>query len=564
MQTGGRKSVGYQYIYTLSRVSKKWPGGKQLFDDISLSFLPGAKIGILGVNGTGKSTLLKVIAGLEKDFEGEGQTANGVSVGYLPQEPQLDPNLTVGKHIEEGFGELRKLRDAFDQVSARFAEPLSDDDMNALIAQQADLQEKIDAQDGWELERRAEVARDALRCPPPEARITDLSGGEIRRVALCKLLLQAPDLLLLDEPTNHLDAESVAWLQRFLQAYKGAVILVTHDRYFLDQVVEWILELDRGKGYPFKGNYSAWLEAKYKRLEQEAASDKKRQKMLDKELSWVRTSPKGRQTQNKARLKSYEMLLSAQGVAHSDERHMVLPVAQRLGSKVLQVAGLKKSHGDKLLFDNLNFFLPPGALVGIVGANGAGKTTLFRLLTGNDQPDAGSITWGETVQLGYVDQMRVNLQDTHTVWEEITEKQDTIQVGKHTFMSRAYVAQFGFKGSDQQKHVGALSGGERNRLHLAKLLKRGSNVLLLDEPTNDLDVDTLRSLEDALLDYPGCAMVISHDRWFLDRIATHILAFEGDGHVEWFEGNYQAYEADKKRRLGDVGVRPFKYRPLHT
>lgn len=556
--------MAQQYNFVMNGVSKRWPGGKQLFTDISLSFLPGAKIGILGVNGTGKSTLMKIMAGVEKEFDGEAFAGDGVTVGYLPQEPYLDPELTVEEHIEQGFGEIRALRQAFDAVSARFAEPMSDDEMTALLAEQATLQEKIDVLDGWDLERRVAAARDALRCPPLEAKAGTLSGGEARRVALCKLLLQAPDMLLLDEPTNHLDAESVAWLQRFLQDYKGGVILVTHDRYFLDQVVSWILELERGQGYPFKGNYSEWLKAKQKRLHMQAAADKKNEKRLDRELAWVSTSPKGRQSQNKARLKSYEDLLSAHKQSVMENRQMVLPRAQRLGSQVLEVAKLRKAQGDKLLIDGLSFTVPPGALVGVIGANGAGKTTLFRMIAGMETPDAGTIVQGPTVKLGYVDQSRGGLADDNTVWEEIAEGQESIDLGERTMMSRAYVAQFGFKGTDQQKRVGQLSGGERNRLHLAKLLKGGANVLLLDEPTNDLDIDTLRALEEALLDYPGCALITSHDRWFLDRVATHILAFEGDSQVVWFEGNYQAYEEDKKRRLGDVAVAPLRYRPLAT
>lgn len=556
--------MSYQYIYVMKDVSKRLPAGKQLFENISLSFFPGAKIGVLGVNGTGKSTLLKVMAGIEKEFSGEAFAADGVSVGYLPQEPHLDPSMTVGQHIEAGFGEVKALRDAFDKVSAKFAEPMSDDEMTALLAEQASLQEKIDALDGWDLERRAEIARDALRCPPPESSVKNLSGGEARRVALCKLLLQSPDILLLDEPTNHLDAESVAWLQRFLQDYKGTVILVTHDRYFLDQVVSWILELDRGTGFPFKGNYSQWLEAKQKRLAMEAKADQKRQKTLGRELEWVRHSPKGRQSQNKARLRSYEELLDAHKGRSADTCQMMLPTPQRLGDKVLEIAHLKKAYGDKLLFEDLSFSVPPGAIVGIVGANGAGKTSLFRMIVGQENPDAGQIDIGPTVQLAYVDQSRADLSNTKTVWEEISEGQEEIDLGVRTMPSRAYVSQFGFKGSDQQKQVQNLSGGERNRLHLAKLLKRGGNVLLLDEPTNDLDVDTLRALEDALMDYAGCALVVSHDRWFLDRLATHILAFEGDSKVVWFQGNFDAYQEDKRRRLGDQSLKPLKYKRLQA
>ena len=554
--------MSYQYIYVMKNLMKGLPQGRTLFKDITLSFLPGAKIGVVGINGTGKSTLLKVMAGLDTDFSGEAFAADGVRVGYLPQEPQLDPKLTVGEHIENAFKEIKELRAAFDAVSARFADPLSDDEMQKLLEEQAALQEKIDAQDGWDLERRVQMASEALRCPAPDTQVQTLSGGEKRRVALCKLLLEAPDILLLDEPTNHLDAESVAWLQRFLQDYKGTVILVTHDRYFLDQVVEWILELDRGTGIPFKGNYSAWLEAKQKRLQHEAASEAQRQKTLSRELEWIRANPKGRQTKNKARTKAYEELLANARKGTEGGHQIMIPTPSRLGDTVLEVTNLQKALQSKLLFENLSFTLPRGALVGIVGANGAGKTTLFRLLMGLEAPQSGAIKVGDTVAMGYVDQSRANLKDDATVWEEIAEGQDLVELGHKTMQSRAYVSQFGFKGPDQQKKVGALSGGERNRLHLAKLLKKGANLLLLDEPTNDLDIDTLRALEDALLDYAGCAMIISHDRWFLDRLATHLLAFEGDGRVVWFEGNYADYEEDKKRRLGDAAVKPFRYKPL--
>ncbi|MGB0919091.1 MAG: energy-dependent translational throttle protein EttA [Holosporaceae bacterium] len=557
-----KQALSYQYIYVMKNLMKGLPQGRTLFKDITLSFLPGAKIGVVGVNGTGKSTLLKVMAGLDTDFSGEAFAADGVRVGYLPQEPQLDPKLTVGEHIENAFKEIKELRAAFDAVSARFADPLSDDEMQKLLEEQAALQEKIDAQDGWDLERRVQMASEALRCPAPDTQVQTLSGGEKRRVALCKLLLEAPDILLLDEPTNHLDAESVAWLQRFLQDYKGTVILVTHDRYFLDQVVEWILELDRGTGIPFKGNYSVWLEAKQKRLQHEAASEAQRQKTLSRELDWIRANPKGRQTKNKARTKAYEELLANARKGTEGSHQIMIPTPSRLGDTVLEVTNLQKAFQNKLLFENLSFTLPRGALVGIVGANGAGKTTLFRLLMELEAPQSGAIKVGDTVAMGYVDQSRANLKDDATVWEEIAEGQDLVELGHKTMQSRAYVSQFGFKGPDQQKKVGALSGGERNRLHLAKLLKKGANLLLLDEPTNDLDIDTLRALEDALLDYAGCAMIISHDRWFLDRLATHLLAFEGDGRVVWFEGNYADYEEDKKRRLGDAAVKPFRYKPL--
>lgn len=554
--------MSYQYIYVLRNLTKILPQGKALFKDISLSFFPGAKIGILGVNGTGKSTLLKVMAGLDQDFTGEAFAADGVSIGYLPQEPKLDPNLTVDEHVQQGLGEIKALRDAFDALSARFAEPMSDSEMDALLKEQATLQEKIDAADGWSLERRVEIAKGALRLPPGDAKPDTLSGGEVRRVALCKLLLSEPDLLLLDEPTNHLDAESVAWLQRFLKDYKGTVVLVTHDRYFLDEVVGWILELDRGEGYPFEGNYSDWLVAKQKRLLQESREQVQRGKAIARELEWVRSAPKGRHSQSKARLKAYDDLVSEQGAEKRAECVMRIPEAPRLGGDVLSVTHLTKAHGGRTLFEDLSFVVPKGALVGVIGANGMGKTSLFRLIVGQDQPDQGTVALGETVRLGYVDQSRAGLNDNKTVWEDIADGEDEVSLGKQTMASRAYVAQFGFKGSDQQKKVGVLSGGERNRLHLAKLLKRAANVLLLDEPTNDLDVDTLRALEEALLNFSGCAMIISHDRWFLDRLATHILAFEGDGRVVFFEGNYAHYEQDKVRRLGEDAALTFKYKPL--
>ena len=553
--------MSYQYAYVMRNLTKILPNGKTLFKDISLSFFPGAKIGILGVNGTGKSTLLKVMAGLDHDFMGDAFAADGVSVGYLAQEPLLDPKLTVDQHVQEGLGEVKRLRDAFDALSARFAEPMSDDEMDHLLKEQATLQEKIDAVDGWSLERRVEIARNALRLPPGDANVTNLSGGEIRRVALCKLLLSEPDLLLLDEPTNHLDAESVDWLQRFLKDYKGTVVLVTHDRYFLDEVVGWILELDRGSGYPFEGNYSDWLMAKQKRLLQEDREQVQRGKAIARELEWVRSAPKGRHSQSKARIKAYEDLVSEQGNTQRAQCLMRIPDAPRLGDRVLSVTDVKKAHGDHLLFKDLSFSVPKGALVGVIGPNGAGKTSLFRLIVGQDVPDEGTIDLGDTVKIGYVDQTRAGLSDDKTVWEDIADGQDDVSLGKQTIPSRAYVAQFGFKGSDQQKKVGVLSGGERNRLHLAKLLKEGANVLLLDEPTNDLDVDTLRALEDALLNFSGCALIISHDRWFLDRLATHILAFEGD-EVVFFEGNYVHYEQDKKRRLGEDALVAFKYKPL--
>jgi len=556
--------ASYQYIFVMNGVSKSFPGGKTVLSDIRLSFYPDAKIGVLGPNGAGKSTLMKIMAGIDTDFSGEAWAAEGATVGYLPQEPQLDPKLTVEENVLAGLAETKGLLDRFEAVSAKLGEVEDPDEMQKLIDEQAELQEKIDAADAWDLSRTVEVALDALRCPPGDADVTKLSGGEKRRVALCKLLLQKPNLLLLDEPTNHLDAESVAWLQRHLVEYPGAVILVTHDRYFLDQVTGWILELDRGRGIPYEGNYSAWLEQKQKRLEQEARDETGRQRTLARELEWIRSSPKARQAKSKARITAYEELLAKSGDAAPDTAQIVIPAPPRLGSLVVEAEGLKKGFGDKLLIDDLNFKLPPGGIVGIVGANGAGKTTLFRMITGVEKPDGGSIRIGDTVKLGYVDQSRDSLRADKTVWEEISDGLDVIDLGKRTIQSRAYVGSFGFKGPDQQKKVGLLSGGERNRVHMAKMLKSGANVLLLDEPGNDLDVDTLRALEDALIDFPGCVVVISHDRWFLDRIATHILAFEGDSQVVWFQGNYQDYEADRHRRLGTDADQPhrIKYKPL--
>ena len=553
-----------QYVYTMHKLGKAWPGGKEVLKDISLSFLPGAKIGVLGLNGAGKSTLLKIIAGIETDFSGEAWPADGIKIGYLAQEPELDPSLDVAGNVLAGMGKAKELVDRFNEVSARFAEELTDDEMNDLIAEQAELQEQIDAIDGWDLERKAEIAMDALRVPDGRADVSVLSGGERRRVALCKLLLSAPDMLLLDEPTNHLDAESVAWLQRFLHDFPGTVVTITHDRYFLDEVAGWILELDRGAGIPYQGNYSGWLEQKQKRLEQEGKAEDSRVKSLSRELEWVRSAPKARQSKSKARLSAYEKLLEQDKEARNETTKISIPAGPRLGDIVIEADKLEKGFGDKLLIEDLSFRLPPGGIVGVIGPNGAGKSTLFKMLTSQEAPDSGAMRLGDTVKLGYVDQSRDTLADGKTVWEEISDGLDELQLGNRTMPSRAYVSLFNFKGSDQQKRVGQLSGGERNRVHLAKMLKSGANVLLLDEPTNDLDVDTLRALEEALLEFAGCAVVISHDRWFLDRIATHILAFEGNSHVEWFEGNYQAYEEDKKRRLGAEASQPtrIRYKPI--
>ena len=554
----------YQYVYVMKNLTKAYPGGREVFKGITLSFLPGVKIGVLGVNGAGKSTLLRIMAGIDKDYGGEAWAAEGVRVGYLPQEPELDPTKTVAENVRVALGDVVAWLDRFNAISARFAEALSDDEMSALLAEQADLQEKIDAANGWEIDRQIEIALDALRCPAPDSAVTTLSGGEKRRVALCRLLLEKPDLLLLDEPTNHLDAESVAWLERTLRDYPGTVMIVTHDRYFLDNVTGWILEIERGRGIPFEGNYSSWLEQKRKRLAQEEKEETARMRALAAEAEWIASSPKARQTKNKARIQRYEELLAksqeqAQGVAE-----IIIPPGPRLGGTVIEAEGLTKGYGDRLLIEDLNFKLPPGGIVGVIGPNGAGKTTLFRMITGQEQPDSGTLRIGETVKLGYVDQSRDSLDPNKTVWEEISGGTDVIYLGKRAVPSRAYVGAFNFKGSDQQKKVGILSGGERNRVHLAKMLKSEANVLLLDEPTNDLDVDTLRALEDALADFAGCAVVISHDRWFLDRLCTHILAFEGDSHVEWFEGNFQAYEDDKRRRLGEHATDPhrIKYKPL--
>ena len=556
--------VSAQYVYSMHRLGKTYPGGKEVLKDISLSFLPGAKIGVLGLNGAGKSTLLKIMAGIEKEFTGEALAADGLNIGYLAQEPELDTTLDVAGNVLSGLGEVKKLVDKFNEVRSRFGEELTDEEMNNLINEQAELQEKIDAADGWDIERKAQIAMDALRVPEPEADVSKLSGGEKRRVALCKLLLSSPDMLLLDEPTNHLDAESVAWLQRFLHDFPGTVVTITHDRYFLDEVAGWILELDRGQGIPYEGNYSGWLEQKQKRLEVEGRKDDARVKSLSRELDWVRSAPKARQAKSKARLNAYERLLEEQQSVREDVAKIVIPAGPRLGDVVIEANNISKAFGSKLLIEDMNFRLPPGGIVGVIGPNGAGKTTLFRMLVGDEAPDKGSLKLGDTVKLGYVDQSRDSLNDSKTVWEVVSDELDELELGKKTMPSRAYVSLFNFKGSDQQKKVSQLSGGERNRVHLARMLKSGSNVLLLDEPTNDLDVDTLRALEEALLEFAGCAVVVSHDRWFLDRIATHILAFEGNSHVEWFEGNYEAYETDKKRRLGADAAQlsRIKYKPI--
>ncbi len=558
------RMASYQYIYVIQGLSKAYPGGRQVLKDVTLSFFPGAKIGVLGANGAGKSTLLKIMAGIEGDFTGEAWAADGVSVGYLEQEPRLDPAKDVIGNVMDGVAATRDLLDRFNAISERFAEPLDDDAMAALLAEQGELQEQIDAVNGWDLDRTLEIAMDALRCPPGDADPATLSGGERRRVALCRLLLQRPDLLLLDEPTNHLDAESVAWLERFLEDYAGTVMIVTHDRYFLDNVTGWILELDRGRGIPYQGNYSAWLEQKRKRLEVEEKQESARQRTLAHELEWIRQSPRARQAKSKARISAYEALVAEANERPVGTAQITIPPGPRLGSLVIEAEGLAKGFGDRLLIEDLSFKLPPGGIVGVIGPNGAGKTTLFRMITGQEPPDAGRLRIGETVVLGYVDQSRDVLDPGKTVWEEVSDGLDEIMLGKRTMQSRAYVAQFAFRGPDQQKRVGELSGGERNRVHLARMLKAGVNVLLLDEPTNDLDVDTLRALEDALLEFPGCAVVISHDRWFLDRIATHIIAFEGMSRVVWFEGNYADYEADRHRRLGDEADQPhrIKYKPL--
>ena len=545
-------------IFSMQGVSKTLKD-KKILNNIWLSFFYGAKIGVLGLNGAGKSTLLRIIAGEDKEYDGDITSSQGVTFGYLPQEPRLDPELTVYEAVQGGLQEIVDWLAEFEEISAKFAEP--DADFDALIAQQATVQEKIDAVDGWELEQRLSIAMDALRCPPPDTKVGVLSGGEMRRVALCKLLLSKPDVLLLDEPTNHLDAETVGWLEQFLQRYEGTVIAVTHDRYFLDNVAGWILELDRGEGIPFEGNYSGWLEQKEARLRNEERSENKRQKALARELEWVKQSPKGRQSKSKARIARYDTLLSAEGDKAREDLELPIPPGPRLGDVVIDAQNVRMALGDKLLYDNLNFRLPPGGIVGIIGPNGAGKTTLFRLITGQLEPLEGSFKVGETVKIAYADQGRT-LQDDRQVWQEIADGLESIQLGSHSVQARAYAGRFNFTGSAQQKLVRELSGGERNRVHMAKTLKEGGNVLLLDEPTNDLDVNTLRALEDALLNFGGCAVVISHDRWFLDRVATHILAFEGDSHVEWFEGNFAEYEEDRRKRLGQSEPKPIRYKPL--
>ena len=540
--------AAYQYVYHMDGVSKTYPGGKKCFEDIRLSFLPGVKIGVVGVNGAGKSTLMRIMAGLDKDFTGEAWAAEGARVGYLPQEPQLDESLTVRENVMLGVAEKKAKLDKYNELAMNYSDETADE--------MAALQDEIDSNNLWDLDSQIDVAMEALRCPPDDANVASLSGGEARRVALCKLLLEAPEMLLLDEPTNHLDAETIAWLQQHLIDYKGTILIVTHDRYFLDDITSWILELDRGRGIPYEGNYSAWLEQKAKRLAQEAREDKSKQKTLERELDWIRQGAKARQAKQKARINAYNDLAGQSEREKLSRAQIIIPNGQRLGSKVIEVTDLKKAMGDKLLVEDLDFSLPPGGIVGVIGPNGAGKTTLFKMLTGQEQPDAGTVEYGDTVQLSYVDQSRDALDPGATVWEEISSGGEIIQLGDAQMNSRAYCSAFNFKGGDQQKKVGSLSGGERNRVHMAKLLKSGGNVLLLDEPTNDLDVETLRALEDALVDFAGCAVVISHDRFFLDRICTHILAFEGEAHVEWFEGNFEDYEEDKKRRLGPDALEP--------
>jgi len=552
-----------QYVYTMNRVSKVVPPNRTLIKDISLSFFPGAKIGVLGLNGAGKSTVLRIMAGVDTEYDGEARPQPGIRIGYLPQEPELPEDETVREAVMEGVGELRDMLKRFDEISEKFAEPIDDDEMNELLAEQADLQDKIDAAGGWDLDRTLEVAADALRLPEWDTEIKVLSGGERRRVALCRLLLSKPDMLLLDEPTNHLDAESVAWLERFLHDFPGTVMAVTHDRYFLDNVAGWILEMDRGHGIPFQGNYSSWLEQKEARLEMEQKQEEARKRTIKHELEWVRANAKGRQAKSKARLKQFEELNSKEFQQRNETQQIYIPPGPRLGNEVIEVDGLSKGYGDKLLIDDLSFKVPPGAIVGIIGANGAGKTTLFDMIAGTEQPDAGEVGVGETVQLGYVDQKRDSLNPDRQLWEEIADGAEVIEVGNYKVPARQYASRFNFKGADQQKRVGQLSGGERNRVHLAKVLRSGGNVLMLDEPTNDLDVETLRALEEALLAFPGCVLVTSHDRWFLDRVATHVLAFEGDSHVEWFEGNFTEYEKDLKRRKGDqAGPHRIRYKRI--
>ncbi len=555
--------MSQQYVYVMKELTKTYAGGKTVLKNIWLSFYPGAKIGVIGHNGSGKSTLLRIMAGVEKEFNGEAWAADGFKIGYLEQEPKLDESKTVAENVMEALADKKKLVDDFNAISMQLAEVTDNDEMMALIEQQGEMQEAIDAADAWDLDREINIAMDALRCPDGDSAVTHLSGGEKRRVALAKLLLSKPDMLLLDEPTNHLDAESVAWLENYLESYAGTVVMITHDRYFLDNVTGWILELDRGEGIPYEGNYTSWLEQKGNRLAKEEKDESSYQKELAKELEWVRSSPKARQAKSKARLNAYDELLAKGNEKRSGAAQIIIPTGPRLGDVVIEAEGVSKAYGDKLLFENMEFRLPPGGIVGVIGPNGAGKTTLFKMITGAEKPDSGSFKVGETVKLGYVDQSRDALNDKNTVWEEISEGSEEFELGATTMKSRAYCSAFNFKSGDQQKLIGMLSGGERNRVHLAKMLKEGVNVLMLDEPTNDLDTDTLRALEDALLDFAGCAVVISHDRWFLNRVATHILAYEGNSHVEWFEGNYEDYEADRKKRLGDDATPSrIKYRPV--
>ena len=552
-----------QYVYTMQGVTKVVPPKRTILENISLSFFPGAKIGVLGLNGAGKSSLLRIMAGLDNEIEGEARPQKDINVGFLPQEPQLEDDKTVRENVEQGVGEIMEIINEYNAISDKFAEPMDEDEMNTLIERQGELGAQIDAVDGWDIDRTLDIAADALRLPAWDTPVNVLSGGERRRVALCKLLLSKPDMLLLDEPTNHLDAESVAWIERFLEEYPGTVVAVTHDRYFLDNVAGWILELDRGRGIPFEGNYSNWLEAKEMRLQQEAAQEKARQRSIKSELEWVRSNPKARQSKSRSRLARFDELVNQEQETRAETTELFIPTGERLGEKVIEINGVSKGFGERLLIDNLSAIIPRGAIVGIIGGNGAGKSTFFKMLTGVEQPDEGNVDIGPTVDLAYVDQSRDELTAENTVWQEISDGQDIIRIGKHEIQSRAYVGRFNFKGTDQQKFVGDLSGGERNRVHLAKLLRSGANVLLLDEPTNDLDVETLRALEDALLNFAGSVLVISHDRWFLDRVATHILAFEGDSHVEWFEGNFSDYEADRKKRLGDTAPTRVKYKPIH-
>ena len=554
----------YQYIYVMKELTKAYQVGREVLNNITLSFLPGAKIGVLGYNGAGKSTLLKIMAGIETEFNGEARAADGATVGYLPQEPQLDPKKTVAENVLQGLAQQKGYVDRFEEISLRLGSVEDPDEMTALIDEQAELQEKIDASGAWDLERTIEIAMDALRCPPGDASVENLSGGERRRIALCQLLLNKPDLLLLDEPTNHLDAETVAWLERHLREYEGTVVMVTHDRYFLDNVTGWILELDRGHGIPYEGNYSAWLEQKEKRIEQEGRTESARLRTLAREREWINASPRARQAKSKARIEAYEKLLAESQDRAPNSAQIIIPTGERLGDLVIEADNLWKGYGNHLLIENLSFKIPPGGIVGIIGPNGAGKTTLFRMITGDESPNSGQLRIGETVKLGFVDQSRNALNDTSTVWEEISQGEAEIDLGKRKIQSRAYVGTFNFRGPDQQKKVGQLSGGERHRVHLAKMLRSGANVLLLDEPTNDLDIDTLRALEESLSEFAGCILITSHDRWFLDRIATHILAYEGDSQVVWFEGNYEDYETDKRRRLGEAASQPhrIKYKPL--